>query len=52
MERISNVLASRRPSGVLAAVLTLSIAALITTMLPAVSTASDVSHRAAGEGGA
>ena len=44
MERISRGLARRRPSGVLAAVLTLSIAALIATMLPAVSTASDVSH--------
>ena len=44
MERISSVLARRRPSGVLAAVLTLSIAALIATTLPAVSTASDVSH--------
>jgi peptidoglycan hydrolase-like protein with peptidoglycan-binding domain/anti-sigma regulatory factor (Ser/Thr protein kinase) len=44
MERISSVLARRRPSGVLAAALTLSIAALIGTMLPAVSTASDVSH--------
>jgi peptidoglycan hydrolase-like protein with peptidoglycan-binding domain/anti-sigma regulatory factor (Ser/Thr protein kinase) len=44
MERISHGLAGRRPSGVLAAVLTLSIAALIATMLPAVSTASDVSH--------
>ena len=44
MERISSVLAKRRPSGVLAAVLTLLIAALIATMLPAVSTASDVGH--------
>ena len=44
MERISGVLARRRPAGVLAAALTLSIAALIGTMLPAVSTASDVSH--------
>jgi peptidoglycan hydrolase-like protein with peptidoglycan-binding domain/anti-sigma regulatory factor (Ser/Thr protein kinase) len=44
MERISGVLARRRPSGVLAAALALSIAALIGTMLPGVSTASDVSH--------
>ena len=44
MERISSVLARRRPSGVVAAALTLLIAALIATMLPAVSTASDVGH--------
>jgi peptidoglycan hydrolase-like protein with peptidoglycan-binding domain/anti-sigma regulatory factor (Ser/Thr protein kinase) len=44
MERISRGLARRRRSGVLAAVLTLSIAALIATMLPAVSTASDLGH--------
>jgi len=44
MERISGVLARRRPSGVRAVALTLSIAALIGAMLPAVSTASDGSH--------
>ena len=41
MERISSVLARRRPPRVLAAVLTLSTAALIATMLPAASMASE-----------